>query len=407
MAFTKYQAFLAILLVFTGSLNTITTKWADRLTAKGSDGVERPFDHPFLQACTMFLGEMLCLLVFKCVYYYYWRKQDGSQDVQTLTKGNRNFNPLILLPPALCDMCATSVMYIGLTLTYAASFQMFRGAVIVFVGIFSRIFLGRRLKVREWIGIFFVIAGLVVVGLSDMSTDHKQDSLSYSTINGTVPTTKAPPVAKNTSDIIVGDLMIIGAQIIVATQMVWEEKFVSGLDIPAMQAVGWEGVYGFVMLGLLLIPFYYIPVPPPFSDNSRSTLEDVPEAFVQMANQNLIICALIGTIISIAFFNYAGISVTKEISATTRMVLDSVRTFVIWMFSLALRWQDFHYLQVIGFILLIFGMCLYNDVLVMQAIRKVIHCCKNCRNSSDEPSRENLLSSQPADQLGGEEDLQR
>jgi hypothetical protein len=40
-----------------------------------------------------------------------------------------------------------------------------------------------------------------------------------------------------------GDTLIIGAQVVAATQMVLEEKFVSGLDIPALQAVGWEGEY--------------------------------------------------------------------------------------------------------------------------------------------------------------------
>jgi hypothetical protein len=59
-----------------------------------------------------------------------------------------------------------------------------------------------------------------------------------------------------------------------------------------------------------------------------------------------LILAITGTIISIAFFNFAGISVTKEISATTRMVLDSVRTIVIWMFSIIVGWQQFHVLQV-------------------------------------------------------------
>lgn len=57
-----------------------------------------------------------------------------------------------------------------------------------------------------------------------------------------------------------------------------------------------------------------------------------------------IIC--LGISFSIAFFNFAGISVTKEISATTRMILDSVRTVVIWIFSLIFGWQMFHYLQV-------------------------------------------------------------
>ena len=68
--------------------------------------------------------------------------------------------------------------------------------------------------------------------------------------------------------------------------------------------------------------------------------------------------------ISIAFFNFAGISVTKEMSATTRMVLDSIRTLVIWGVSMAIGWQKFEYLQLIGFIVLITGMCIYNDIVI-------------------------------------------
>lgn len=68
----------------------------------------------------------------------------------------------------------------------------------------------------------------------------------------------------------------------------------------------------------------------------------------------------LGTIISIAFFNFAGISVTKEISATTRTVLDSIRTFVIWIFSMIVRWQKFSGIQLGGFIVLLIGMFLYN-----------------------------------------------
>ena len=37
------------------------------------------------------------------------------------------YNPLIFWPAALCDMTATSIQYIALTLTYASSFQMLRG----------------------------------------------------------------------------------------------------------------------------------------------------------------------------------------------------------------------------------------------------------------------------------------
>jgi hypothetical protein len=108
-------------------LNVLFHRWADQMTSVGSDGVDRPFVHPFLQACGMFLGEILCLVVFKVAYFFVSRRGDGSENEMTILKGNQNFNPFIFLPPALCDMIATSVMYIGLNLTYASSFQMLRG----------------------------------------------------------------------------------------------------------------------------------------------------------------------------------------------------------------------------------------------------------------------------------------
>ena len=65
-------------------------------------------------------------------------------------------------------MTATSIQYIGLTLTYASSFQMLRGAVIIFTGILSVVFLRRRLEWFRWTGMILVIGGLVTVGLTDI-----------------------------------------------------------------------------------------------------------------------------------------------------------------------------------------------------------------------------------------------
>ncbi|KAJ9596583.1 hypothetical protein L9F63_012416 [Diploptera punctata] len=371
MGWTAYQGAIAVVMVITGSINTLSTKWADGMVSEGADGEKRQFNHPFVQACSMFLGEYLCLIAFKAMYFYYWRKHDGSHDQMKLVKGNRTFNPFVLLAPAMCDMCATSVMYIGLTLTYASSFQMLRGAVIVFVGIFSMLFLNRRLSFREWGGIFLVIGGLAIVGLSDVFS----------------------PSEHQPRQVILGDALIIGAQVVAATQMVLEEKFVSGLDIPALQAVGWEGLFGFSILGLLLIPFYYIHVPAPFTNNARGSLEDAIDAFVQMGNNPLIVCAVTGTVLSIAFFNFAGVTVTKEISATTRMVLDSVRTLFIYIVTLALGWQKFFWLQIVGFILLVAGMGLYNDVFAALGVQ-----IQRCRNRGRGDSDTEPIINRPADE---------
>ncbi|XP_018309325.1 solute carrier family 35 member F6 [Mycetomoellerius zeteki] len=353
MTWSNFQCTLAVLQVITGSFNTLSVKYADQQVVLGEDGQLRYFNHPFMQSSFMFFGEALCFLAFKVFYYYYNQRDDGSVDNNVLTKGSRIFNPFILIVPALCDMFATSIMYIGLNMTYASSFQMLRGSVIVFTGMLSIGFLNRKLGVREWIGISFVIIGLSFVGVSDILVMENND------------------VSANS--VITGDLLIILAQVITAVQMVVEEKYVGQQDIPALQAIGWEGIFGFIGISLIIIPLNYITAPPPFADNSRGTLEATVEAFIQIGSNIKLLIAVIGIAFSIAFFNFAGISVTKEMSATTRMILDSVRTIVIWIFSLAFQWQVFHYMQLIGFVILLIGMACYNNIVIPQLIRKYRH----------------------------------
>merc|ERR1712001_398493 len=241
-------------------------------------------------------------------------------------------------------------------------------------GILSRIFLGRRLQAYRWVGIFFVLCGLVIVGLCDVLNQNKGGNNSTSTITHDFEYYGAytsPPSNNSANNQLLGDILIVCAQVIVATQMVYEEKFISKYDVPALQAVGWEGTFGFLTLATLLIPFYFIPVGDKFGDNPRHVLEDAYDGLFQLAHNWRLAMAFCGTVFSIAFFNFAGISVTKEMSATTRMVLDSVRTLVIWGVSLGVGWQKFQFLQLIGFLILVTGMCVYNDLLIVPCLREL------------------------------------
>jgi len=364
MGFTPYQVFLAGLMLVTGSINTLSTKWADRQKAHGCNDSANAtsFEHPFLQAVGMFLGEILCLLAFKFIWYstakYRIERMTYEGDPTSplvqcwpiqikkdigLTQGRQVFNPLIFWVAAILDMLSTCLSYFALNLTTASSFQMLRGSVMVFTALFSILFLKKRLDLMQWIGIFTVVAGLVVVGVSDLLFN------------------KTPEGDHTSGEKVLGIGLIILAMIFTSWQVVYEERFIGNLNIPALQAVGWEGIFGFLTLGLVLIPFHFIHLS---SSNASPDhrLEDVREAFCQMGDNGIIILATVGNVFSIAFFNFAGISVTKELSSTTRMVLDSGRTLVIWAISLALSWQDFQWLQIIGFILLIGGMGTYNGV---------------------------------------------
>lgn len=162
-----------------------------------------------------------------------------------------------------------------------------------------------------------------------------------------------------------------------------------GVGVGAKQSVTRSllsaGLFGFVILSLLLVPMYYIPAGS-FSGNPRGMLEDALDAFCQVGRQPLIALALLGNISSIAFFNFAGISVTKEMSATTRMVLDSLRTVVIWALSLALGWEAFHPLQILGFLILLMGTALYNGL-----HRPLLARLARSQSPAEEGERERLL----------------
>lgn len=67
-------------------------------------------------------------------------------------------------------------------MTSASSFQMLRGAVIIFTGLLSVAFLGRRLAASQWLGIMITILGLVIVGLADFFSGHGDDTHKLSDV---------------------------------------------------------------------------------------------------------------------------------------------------------------------------------------------------------------------------------
>ena len=253
--------------------------------------------------------------------------------------GQQQFSPLIFLFPACCDLLATSTLFIALNLTSASNYLMFVGAAVIFTALLSVCFLGSSIRWYQWIGMFFVFCGMVIVSLGDF-----------------IKSTKTHDV----NSVLTGNFLIIASQFLNAMQFTLEEKFVkaSGYDVPPLQAVGWEGVFGLVIVGIALIPMYYIPWNPTLEPDfwqDHPRFEDVIDGFCQLAYIPTLTVAFVVSIVSIALYNFAGMSVTRELSATTRVLLDNIRIVFVWIFVLALKWQRFEWYQPIGFTLLIIG----------------------------------------------------
>lgn len=161
------------------------------------------------------------------------------------------FRVLLLSLPAICDILGTTLMNAGLLLVAASIYQMTRGALVLFVGLFSVLFLKRRLHLFQWISLVGVVLGVAVVGLAGAiwPDQHKKipgDDGAH-----------ADEVGADALLAIVGVLMIAGAQIFTATQFVLEEYLLERSTIDPIRVVGWEGIFGFTvtLLGMIVLHF--------------------------------------------------------------------------------------------------------------------------------------------------------
>ncbi|KHJ94013.1 putative membrane protein [Oesophagostomum dentatum] len=343
-----FPLLMCVMMVITGALNTIFAKWSDELKA---DGVA--FNHPFLQTMAMFFGMIWCMVAYFIHYGYRkhkWKKAQAEGRMDAKEPKLHTFNPLIFLLPSICDNVATVMLYVGLNLTTASSYQMLQGALIVCTGLLSILFFKYRIPWFKWFGMLTVIIGLVVVGVTDVVYGDESKHTS--------------------SEIMIGNILCVSSQIVVALQLVLEEKYLHQYDVEPLFAVGLEGIYGFVILLIALVPLYYIRVSPTFSTHPDGRLEDVIYAWKQAKIEPLIAVSLLAMVVSIAFFNFAAINVTKELTATTRTVIDTIRTVLVWAVSVPAFHAKFIPWQIIGFLLLILGMFIYNDIVIGPWFRR-------------------------------------
>lgn len=220
------------------------------------------FEQPVIQTAQMFIGEMGCWLFvggFSLYRRYMSRESvaeaDGYQAINTHENGvedndtdsirsSRAINPvakpmslnaedriplkgwkvLLLSLPAICDICGTTLMNVGLLFVVPSIYQMTRGALVLFVGLFSVIFLRRTLHLFQWFALFTVVLGVGIVGLA--GAIYKDDKAAPATLLlikevSTIAIREArTPEALRA---IIGVFLIAGAQIFTASQFVLEE----------------------------------------------------------------------------------------------------------------------------------------------------------------------------------------
>ncbi|KAJ5959812.1 Nucleotide-sugar transporter [Penicillium vulpinum] len=411
MANNALIPFLVTMMLVTGVCNTILNKYQDMQCVRNCDSPDpsqrKLFEQPVIQTAVMFVGEMGCWLVvaLNFIYRQYIAPRLSSDPSPLLTGGYhpingdddgidpeddhivdgldsdsrhpkplaeddsriplRGWKTLLLAAPSSCDIAGTTLMNVGLLFVAASIYQMTRGALVLFVGLFSVLFLRKKLHLYQWSALFIVVLGVAIVGLSgalfsgesghDITQDGVVDAASHALM-------QARDVARTPEAVqaIIGVLLIAAAQIFTASQFVLEEWILENYAMDPIQVVGWEGVFGFsvTVVGIVVM---YLAVGR--TDAGQYGYFDIKEGLRQVFYNRNVAISSVFIMISIGGFNFFGLSVTRNVSATSRSTIDTCRTLFIWLVSLGLGWETFKWLQVVGFALLVYGTFLFNDII--------------------------------------------
>lgn len=331
-----YAFMISMLLL--GSANTLIGKLMDL-----SKGNGHTFNHPFFQAALMFLGEFLCLILYH-IYTKFSKvpNSDFHSPLHTQNAPKSLFPKLgkfIFMIPSFFDFCASTLMFIGLTLSAPSVYQMMRGFIMVIVSVYSVVLLKTKLFKHQILGVILAFTGVVIVGLASITNS-----------------------ASSAPNPVLGVFIIIIAQFFAGGVFVTEQLFLEDINVHPLQAVGIEGLTGLCYYIVVLPVLNLIPC-----DNADlcngGFVENSVEALRQIGDSWVIFLCFIGFMISIALFNFTGVTVTQKAGALARSTIDTSRTVVIWVFSILVGWEDFIPLQLAGFFLMVVGTLVYNEVL--------------------------------------------
>ncbi|KAF3491600.1 uncharacterized protein GIQ15_01117 [Arthroderma uncinatum] len=426
--------FLVTMMLVTGVCNTLLTKYQDMQCVRNCDSPDPQkrvtFEQPVLQTLQMFVGEMGCWLVLFAMDIWnsfiiprftstplfadgyqsisnsetdadYEADDEGGdrrkpeEDVRTQLSGK---NILLLALPACCDITGTTLMNIGLLFVVASIYQMTRGALVLFVGLFSVIFLRRKLYFYQWSALVCVVLGVALVGLAGaiFPDQHKPVNVTPGDVDTVTALFRRAHDYYSTTEkhidplrVVLGVFLIAFAQIFTASQFVLEEWILENYAMDPLKVVGWEGIFGFLVTAIAMVVLHFTIG---ISESGKFGYFDAVEGWRSMSENKAVAVTSILIMISIGGFNFFGLSVTRNLSATSRSTIDTSRTLFIWLVSLGLGWETFKWLQVVGFAMLVYGTFLFNDIITPPL--------KACLPSPDEESHhQRLLPEEPMEHI--------
>mmetsp|Transcript_29126 Transcript_29126/g.93196 ORF Transcript_29126/g.93196 Transcript_29126/m.93196 type:complete len:353 (+) Transcript_29126:324-1382(+) len=260
----------------------------------------------------------------------------------------------LLIVPSLFDLCATALCMYGLPHVDVSIYQMLRGGAIVFVAILKHFALGDKLRGYMWIGVFWNVVGIIIVGgvaaLNGSSDESGEES----------------GAEENQKNPLLGVCLILLGALVQSLQYAFEEKVMTMENsAPPLLLIGMEGFWGSVVCFFVLYPVvYYIP------GADHGSYENPHNTMALIWNSSSVFWMVVAYFFSIFFYNMLAVLVTYMLNSVWHAILDNFRPICVWISDLFIfyvittsfgeSWTVYSYLQLLGMLVLLYGTAVYN-----------------------------------------------
>ncbi|TNV80943.1 hypothetical protein FGO68_gene14050 [Halteria grandinella] len=258
------------------------------------------------------------------------------------------FNYLLLTIPAALSNAETVCKCVATVLLPASIVEMLSATNIIFSAILTVFYLKKKLYRHHYLAIFMIMCGVILVGLATLLMEE-QDHQKH--------------LQKSMEDIAYGIVLLQIGILCGTIGFIIEEKFMRNhKHLDPVSIVGAEGVSATCLWIFILPIFYYIPCQNA-SFCSNGHLEDTPGAWEDYAANPNLIYQSIAIFLIIPLSSICAVSTTKHGSTSQRITILLARNLVVWIFFTNVPYDT--WLQLSGFIILTFGILLFNEIVIL------------------------------------------
>jgi len=355
----------ALIMLGSGTFTTLFAKALYETHGEGSiscnydDDADKncSFDKPWFTVLLMKLSMSLCLVIY---YGFGW----GKDNPDLPDPSWKTIKAVAL--PAFLDLLNTVLGNVGLLWVNSSIYQMTKGSVVVFSAMLSVRWLGRKLRSFHYYSIALVIVAIILVGTAGI-LQNQDDS-------------------QDVGMTLVGLAFILAAQGVTAVQFTVEERLMtdSSTALDPVALVGFEGLWG-VLMFVVLAPILTF-TPRSGLDISIVWHEDFGDTFTKLSNSSDLCLLSFGYSVAIFFYNVAANFVTQCLSSVVRSILEACRVMGVWFVGLMFfylgttsqskigeEWSNWSFLQLFGFMILLYGTFSYKALLKMPCVTAEIY----------------------------------